>query len=151
MTTSEFWQEYLKKTNQEEEDALFSGELLFEEKGITGLEQHSLILSGAKTAMFRAVDAYEINMEPLPISGEIYVVLDLNEEPSSIIEVTDVNIIPFCEIPWDLARRDGENENLSEWQEKMRELISDEADLCGFTFTEDTKIVCEIFRVIYRG
>ena len=150
MTTAEFWKSYLKATNQKTENAVYSGELVFEDSGFTGKTQLSLVLSGAKTATFTPFDSFEINRESIPVSGEVYVVLDSREEPVAILEVTNVTVIPFNEIPWDLAARDGENENLSDWQDKMREFLEDEADLCGFEVREDSKIVCEIFRVIYR-
>ncbi|MBR1537246.1 MAG: ASCH domain-containing protein [Treponema sp.] len=150
MTVQEFWEDYLKKTNQNPEETIFSGELFFEDRGVTGQEQLSLVLSGAKTAMFRPYESYEINLEPLPISGEVYVVLNSNDEPVCIIELTDVNVIPFNEIPWGLAQKDGENENLTDWKDKMSEQIQEEADICGFSFTDETKIVCEVFKVIFR-
>jgi len=150
MTVQEFWKDYLKKTNQNPEETIFSGELFFEDRGVTGQEQLSLVLSGAKTAMFRPYESYEINLEPLPISGEVYVVLNSNDEPVCIIELTDVNVIPFNEIPWGLAQKDGENENLTDWKDKMSEQIQEEADICGFSFTDETKIVCEVFKVIFR-
>ena len=150
MTTAEFWKSYLKATNQKTENAVYSGELVFEDSGFTGKTQLSLVLSGAKTAIFTPFDSFEINRESIPVSGEVYVVLDSEEEPVAILEVTNVTVIPFNEIPWDLAARDGENENLSDWQDKMREFLEDEADLCVFEVREDSKIVCEIFRVIYR-
>lgn len=150
MTVQEFWSSYLKNTNRTEEESVFSGELFFEDTGVTGITQLSLVLSGAKTAMFRPYESYEINMEPVPLQDEVYVVIDSNNEPVCAIELTDVNVIPFNDIPWSLAQKDGENENLSEWQDKMKEQFQDEADICGFNFNGDTKIVCEIFRVIYR-
>ena len=151
MTTSEFWKSYLKATNQSEENAVYSGELVFEDTGFTGETQLSLVLSGAKTAIFTPLESIEVNLENIPVVGETYVVLDPSDEPHCIIELTDVTIVPLNEISWDLARRDGENENLSDWQDKMREFLEDEADLCGFEAREDSKIVCEIFRVIYRA
>lgn len=151
MTTAEFWKSYLKATNQKAENAVYSGELVFEDSGFTGKTQLSLVLSGAKTATFTPFDSFEINRESIPVAGEVYVVLDSEEEPVAILEVTNVTVIPFNEIPWDLAARDGENENLSDWQDKMREFLEDEADLCGFEAREDSKIVCEIFRVIYQN
>lgn len=150
MTTSEFWKFYLKETNQKEENAVYSGELVFENSGFMGQSQLSLVLSGAKTAIFTPLDSIEINLEKVPVAGETYVVLDSNDEPCAVLELTDVNLVPFNAIPWDLARRDGENENLSDWQDKMREYLDDEAALCGFEVHEDSKIVCEIFKVIYK-
>lgn len=151
MTITEFWETYLKKTNQNPEDAVYSGELSFSERGITASVQLNLVLSGSKTAIFTPFETFQINLEPIPISGEVYVVTDSENEPKCIIEVTDVNVVPFNEISWELAQRDGENENLDEWREKMQDFIEEDAALCGFEAKPDTKIVCEIFRVIYRG
>ncbi|WP_407428821.1 ASCH domain-containing protein [Treponema sp.] len=150
MTEIEFWKSYLKATDQSEENAVYSRELVFEDSGFTGTSQLSLVLSGAKTAVFTPLDSIEINRESVPVAGETYIVLDSKDEPCCVIELTDVNILPFNEISWELAKRDGENENLSDWQDKMHEFLEDEADLCGFEAREDSKIVCEIFRVIYK-
>ena len=147
----EFWSDYLAATQQSESEAMYSGELCFENDGIVGTEQLQLVLGGKKTAAFTPFDSFEINREPLPVAGEVYIVEDADDNPRCIIEVTDVKVIPLNEIPWDLAQRDGENENLAEWREKMQEFLEDEADLCGFEAHEDSKIVCEIFRVIYRA
>lgn len=150
MTTAEFWKNYLKDTNQNEENAVYSGELIFENTGAAGKTQLSMVLSGAKTAIFTPLDVIEINLEKVPLAGEVYVVLDGTGEPCCIIELTDVNIIPLNEIPWDLARRDGENENLTDWLGKMKDYIWDEADVCGFELHDDIKVVCEIFKIIYK-
>ncbi|MCR4821538.1 MAG: ASCH domain-containing protein [Treponema sp.] len=150
MTTGQFWKSYLKATNQKEDSAVYSGELCFEDSGFTGQTQLSLVLSEAKTAVFTPFDSFEINREAIPLAGEVYVVLDSKDEPCAVLEVTNVSVIPFNEIPWDLARRDGENQNLEEWRDKMQEYLEDEADLCGFQVHEDSKIVCEIFHLVYK-
>lgn len=150
MTTSEFWKQYLKDTKQKEEDAVYSGELVFEDEGMTGQTQLSMVLSGAKTAMFTPLETIEINMEKVPVAGEVYVVLDTEEEPRCVIELTDVRIIPLNEISWELAQKDGEDENMQDWQDKMKEFLEEEADLCGFEPLPDSKIVCEIFKLVYN-
>ena len=150
MTTSEFWKQYLKDTNQKENENVYSGELVFEDAGMTGQTQLSMVLSGAKTAMFTPLDTIEINMEKMPSVGEVYVVLDSNDEPRCVIELTDVRIIPLDEISWELAQKDGEDENMDDWQAKMEEFLEEEADLCGFEPLPDSKIVCEIFKLVYK-
>ena len=150
MTTSEFWKQYLKDTNQNENEAVYSGELVFENEGMTGRTQLSMVLSGSKTAMFTPLETIEINLEKMPVTGEVYVVLDTNDEPRCVIELTDVRIIPLNEISWELARKDGEDEDMQDWKEKMEEFLEEEADLCGFEALPDSKIVCEIFKLIYK-
>ena len=150
MTTSEFWKQYLRDTNQNENEAVYSGELVFEDEGMTGRTQLSMVLSGSKTAMFTPLETIEINMEKMPVTGEVYVVLDTNDEPRCVIELTDVRIIPLNEISWELARKDGKDEDMQDWKEKMEEFLEEEADLCGFEALPDSKIVCEIFKLIYK-
>ena len=150
MTTSEFWKQYLKDTNQNENEAVYSGELVFEDEGMTGRTQLSMVLSGSKTAMFTPLETIEINLEKMPVTGEVYVVLDTNDEPRCVIELTDVRIIQLNEISWELARKDGEDEDMQDWKEKMEEFLEEEADLCGFEALPDSKIVCEIFKLIYK-
>ncbi len=150
MTPFEFWTEYLKKTGQTAENAVYNGELCFEDTSWAGQSQLSLVLAGKKTAIFTPFPSFDINRESVPCGGEVYIVEDTAEEPSAVIRVKDVKLIPFNQIDWELARQDGENENLEDWQDKEREFFEDEADLCGFDFTEDMLVVCEIFELVYK-
>lgn len=150
MTVGEYWNHYLKATGKSFEEAVYSGELVFENGGCFGDEQLRLVLGGRKTASFSFFDSLVINREPIPVAGEVYIVEDSSGEPSCIIELTDVKIVPFNEISWELASLDGEDENLAQWREKMRCFAEEESDACGFAFSEESKIVCEIFKVIFR-
>lgn len=147
---SEYWNKFLLDSNQSADEVGFAGELYFEDKGFTGITQLSLVLSGRKTALFYPYESFVINHEPLPLSDEMYIVENNNDEPKCIIQLTDVNIIPFGEISWELASRDGEDENLEQWRNRQKAFMQEEADLCGFDFNDGSKIICEIFNVIYR-
>lgn len=146
----DFWNDFLEKTNQNEDEVGFSGELQFEDNNFTGLEKLNLVFSGKKTVIFSPFEAYAINREPMPLNGEVYIVEDRNKEPRCIIEVTDVLVLPFNDVGWELARQEGEDENLEQWREKQREYMKDEADLCGFEFNDSSKVVAQIFHVVYR-
>lgn len=149
MTALEFWNEYLESTYQSAEQATYSGELVFEQNGLTGSEQLRLVKNNTKRACFTLFDSFQINMESIPVSGATYIVEDFNENPCCIIKVDDVKILEFNDISWPLAMLDGEDQNLSEWRERTAELFKEEADLCGFEFSGNSKIVCEIFHLIY--
>ncbi len=150
MTPNEYWQKFLKETKQKEEDINFSGEMVFENSGITGIEQGALVEGGKKTCCFSAFESFEINMEPLPVAGEVYIVENTEEEPFCIIEIDDVKVLPFKDVSWEMARQEGEDEDLEAWREKQMEYMIQEGDLCGFDFTEESKVVFEHFHVIYR-
>lgn len=150
MNAEEFFNRYLRDTHQSQEDAVYSGELMFDDTGVTGITQLDLVLSEQKTAIFTPFDSFEINMEPLPVPGEVYIVEDSEDKPRAVIELTDVKVIPFNEISWELARRDGEDESFEDWKAKETEFFQEEAELCGFKYSKDMKIVCEVFQVVYR-
>ena len=150
MNINEYWKKYLKDTNQSEYEAVFSGEIVFESSGLVGFEQRNLILNGKKTATFTPFDCFEINFEPIPVVGEVYIVEDENDNPYGIIEIDDVKILPFKDISWEMAKQDGEDQNFAQWLEKQRLFMQEEAEICGFDFTDDSKVVFEHFHLIYK-
>ena len=107
----EFWNEFIEKTGRNPEDRC-AGDLNFEAKGFVGDEMLTLVLSGKKTAFFTSWATYAIDQEPLPISGELYLVLDRNNHPQCVIETESVQIVPFNEVTWAMAEKEGEDENL---------------------------------------
>lgn len=145
----EYWEKFIKKTGRDPEDRC-SGDIDFEAKGLVGAERISLILSGRKTAFFSSFATYTIDQEPLPVSGELYLVLDKNSKPCCVIELDNVSIIPFNEVPWELALQEGEDENLAAWKEKQQEYLEDEGQILGFEFSPDIKLVFQKFHVVYK-
>ena len=93
----EYWQKFLKSTNRDEEEKC-SGDLFFEAKGFVSDQLTALVLSGKKTAFFTSFATYAIDQEPLPVSGELYIVVDRANNPVCVIEITSVTVLPFNEI-----------------------------------------------------
>lgn len=149
MTPTQYFSKFLKDTKQKEEDVFFSGEMCFENSGITGIEQGELVKAGKKTCCFTPFESFEINFEPVPVPGEVYIVENSEEKPFCIIELDDVKVLPFNEVSWEMARQEGEDENLEDWKDKQREYMEEEAELCGFEFTDNSLVVFEHFHVIY--
>lgn len=150
MSIIEYWNKFLSETGRNPEETAYSGEMRFEGDGILAFERLSLVFSGKRTASFSAFEAYSINREPLPVSGEQYIVLDQNGEPCGILELTNVIVLPLGDVSWELAKREGEADSLEEWRERTIPVLEDEGALCGFDVDLNTKVVCEIFRIIYR-
>ncbi|MCR5725134.1 MAG: ASCH domain-containing protein [Treponema sp.] len=150
MTISEYWAKFLEKTGVNADEAVFSGELCFENTGAVGMTQLALVLSGKKTAMFSAFNSFSVTHTPLPVTGEQYIVEDADGEPKGIIEITSVQVVPFRDVTWAMAALEGEDSDLESWREKQREYLSEDADFGGFSFTEESKLVFEVFRLIYR-
>ena len=145
----EYWNKFLKETNRSADDKC-AGDLNFEAKGFVSDELIALVLSGKKTAFFTSWATYAIDKEPLPISGELYIVVDRAINPRCVIETESVNIVPFNEVTWPMAQREGEDESLEVWKEKKQEYLDDEGAILGFEFTPDIKLVYQTFRVIYK-
>ena len=145
----EYWNKFLTETNLPE-DTKCAGDLNFEAKGFICDELTSLVLSGQKTAFFSSYATFTIDQEPLPVSGELYILLDRAENPVCVIELQSVNIIPFNEVTWEMAKLEGEDQNLGEWKQKHQEYLEDEGAVLGFEFTPDIKLVFQTFRVVYK-
>lgn len=144
-----YWNKFLQDTGRSPEERC-SGDLTFDAKGFLSAELISMVLSGTKTAFFTTLPTYTIDQEPLPISGELYLVIDNQDSPRCIIEIESVQIVPFNEVTWQMAQKEGECQNLAEWKEKETEYIEEEAHLMGFDFEPDLKLVYQTFRVIYK-
>jgi len=145
----EYWDKFIAATGRDPEDKC-AGDINFEAKGFIGDELVSLVLSGKKTAFFTSWPTYAIDQEPLPVSGELYVVLDRSNTARCVIETESVNVIPFNEVTWGMAQKEGEDTNLEEWKEKKQEYLEDEGHILGFEFTPDIKLVFQTFRVVYQ-
>lgn len=144
-----FWQKFIKETGQDP-DIGCAGDLTFESKGFTNDAQVTNILTGKRTAIFSSFASYSVDGEPLPVSGEYYLVFDRGNNPRAVIEIESVNVIPFCDVTWSMAQKEGEDENLDEWRTRQQENLEEEGDIVGFKFTPDMKIIFQTFSVVYK-
>lgn len=145
----EYWEKFLKDTNRDSEDRC-AGDLQFDAKGFVGDELLSLVLAGKKTALLSSFATFSIDGEPLPVSGELYLVLDRANNPRCVIELEDVQIIPFNEVTWQMAQKEGEDEDFASWRDKKREYLEEEGSILGFEFSPDIKLVYQPFKIVYR-
>ena len=145
----EYWSKFLKDTNRDEEERC-SGDLCFDSKGFINDELLTLVLCRKKTAFFTPFAYFSINQEPLPVDGELYIVVDKNNHPKCIIEFANVQIVPYNEVTWEMASKEGEDQNLEEWKNKQREYIEEEGHISGFNFEPDMNLVFQQFNVIYQ-
>jgi len=142
-----YWQKFLQKKGSNS-DKCCAGEMSFEAEGFFGDELLALVLAGKKTAFFSSYASYLIDNEELPVSGEMYVVLDRRGSPRCIIELTSVRIVPFCEVTREMVMAEGEDESLEAWREKEKGYLEDEGEIAGFSFADDIKLVFHEFRIV---
>lgn len=114
------------------------------------------VLSGAKTSTTGILAEYEADGEPLPVAGETMVIVDSDERPVGVLEVTDVRVLRLADVDLQHALDEGEGfTSVAEWRAgheefwhgpQMREAIGDP----GFTVDDDTPVVAERFRLVTR-
>ena len=113
-------------------------------------ELGALIAAGTKTATCSALAEWKYDGDELPVPGVLTVVLDGSDEPLCIVETTEVNILPFNQVPADFAYDEGEGDrSLAYWRKAHQQFFKRTFERIGGQFTEDMLLVCERFRVIY--
>ncbi|MFC8100348.1 ASCH domain-containing protein [Streptomyces sp. NPDC057363] len=112
------------------------------------------ILDGSKTSTTGLVVDYEHAGEALPEAGRREVVVDSQDRPVAVIEVTDVRVVPLGRVDLAHAVDEGEGHTtVAEWRagherfwhsEEMRTALNDP----GFTVDDTTPAVLERFRLV---
>ncbi|MEY8463346.1 ASCH domain-containing protein [Streptococcus merionis] len=118
--------------------------------GVLPDELAQLVLEGTKTATASAYDLYSIEQEPIPEAGSYDVVLDGQGQAVCIIETTKISVVPFNQVSADHAYKEGERDrSLAYWRQVHEDLFTQWLAEAGITFTEDSKVVLEEFRLVY--
>lgn len=112
------------------------------------------ILDGSKTSTTGLVIGYEHAGEPLPSIGSRAVVVDSDDRPVAVIEVTGVRVVPLAEVDFPHVVDEGEGDtSIAEWRanhegfwhsEEMRAALEDPE----FTVDDTTSVVLERFRLV---
>ncbi|GIK37882.1 MAG: ASCH domain-containing protein [Chloroflexota bacterium] len=115
-------------------------------------ELGSLVVQGIKTATCSSLWEWQAEGNPLPEAGLKTIVLNGWGEPWCIIETVEIMIRPFNEVDAQFAYEEGEGDrSLAYWREAHRRFFSRSLPRIGRSFDETMPLVCERFRVIYRG
>lgn len=144
-----YWKTYLEKAALPKDTPLFdvfafgSGEAMAQEL----LE---LVLAGKKRATTGAVASYEYEGIGIPQVGNHSVVTDYAGVPRCIIRTTSATTLPFKDVTWEMAKREGEDEVMDTWREGHIRYFNMDAEEAGYTFTEDILVVFEDFEVVYQ-
>lgn len=109
-----------------------------------------LVLDGKKRATASSLWGYEIEGEPVPKVGDMSVITYWDGTPGCVIKTTNVRIIPYREVTYDIARLEGEDDTLESWQKNHACFFTEEGKALGYTFSEDMPVIFEEFEVIER-
>ena len=100
----------------------------------------NLVLNGQKTATTSLYD------KVLPQVGDLSILTDASGNDVCVIKTKKVILTEFKNITWNLAKLEGENKTLEEWQ-KIHE---DYFIQINSNFNNNTKVIFEIFEVIEK-
>ena len=116
------------------------------------------ILRGEKTATAGLLVDLERDGEAMAVPGERQVVVDANEQPVAVIEITGVAVRRMADVDLDFARDEGEGfETVAAWRNAHERFFGSYLDeiRAGMSdphrqLTDDTLVVCERFRLVER-
>jgi uncharacterized protein YhfF len=112
----------------------------------------NLVQAGAKRATTSAVWSFEARGKRLPIPGDLSIVTDWAGTPLCIIETTQIDVMPFCEVSAEFAALEYEGDgSLDHWRLGHREYFSRECARAGRVFTENMLVACERFSVVFQA
>jgi uncharacterized protein YhfF len=112
------------------------------------------VLRGEKTATSSLLAEWDADNAPLPTIGDRLTVVDSDDRPVAVIEVTAVDVIRLGDVRIDIARSEGEGfSSVGEWRRahekfwRERVLPRLPAPLAK-PLGDDTKIVVERFQLV---
>lgn len=110
----------------------------------------ALVLQGRKTATAGALWDYEATDEAVPEAGDLSIVVDGAGHPRALLATTEVDIMPFDEVPASFAAAEGEGDlTLKFWRRVHEEFFTQFADH-DREFSRQMPVVCESFTVLYQ-
>ena len=98
-----FWENFLLKTNRDK-DIKYIDSFHFEFTERWANELLRLVLIGQKQATSSSLLTYQIGGDRIPQVGDLSIVTDWEVIPKCVIETTNVMIIPFKEITFDICK-----------------------------------------------
>lgn len=110
----------------------------------------ALVLAGTKRATAGLLWEYEDEGTPVPVPGQLEIILDGRDVPVGVLEYTAVEIVPFGEVTAEFAATEGEGDgSLTWWRDAHWRYFSRRCAVLGREPSEDMPVVCERFRLVW--
>jgi uncharacterized protein YhfF len=149
MEINEFWQRFLLESGLPETTECVDV-FHFELTEKLANELLRLVLIGQKRATSSSLLGYEIDGDRVPQVNDLSIVTDWGGEPYCVIKTTNVRVLPYREITFDIAKLEGEDDTLESWQRGHTAFFKAEGAELGYEFTEDMPVIFEEFEVVYQ-
>lgn len=109
-----------------------------------------LVLSGVKTGTATALAEFEHSDEPMPVRGDLSIVLDSAGRPRALLRTTEVATVPFSEVSEEHAAAEGEDDRtLASWRREHEKYWRRVLEPLGERFGDDLPVVTERFELLY--
>ena len=144
----EFWQAFLKSTGKDS-TTKYADCFHFDLTEKAANYCLALVLSGQKRATAASLLYFERTGEAVPKVGDYSIITDWDGVPHCVYETTAVTIIPYNEMTYDIAKREGEDDTLEEWQITHERFFREQGEILGYEFSDSMPVVFEDFEVVY--
>ena len=115
-------------------------------------ELAALVVAGTKRATAGLLSSYEADGKPPPAPGALSIVERWSGEPVCVIETLSVAVLPFEQVGAEFAATEGEGDgSLEHWRTGHWAYFGRECARIGKKPSASMLVVCESFKVVYRG
>jgi len=113
-------------------------------------ELAELVRAGKKRATASLLWRWQAEHGGPPLPGYRQVIVDWQGEPRAVIEMTEIEVVPYDEVGADFARAEGEGDlSLEYWREIHWDFFTRESERLGREPDEKMPVVCMRFRVVH--
>lgn len=142
--TEKYWQAFVQK--KQLPDTVTATAWQF---GVDADLLAQLVINGIKTATCSAAIFYELENEAYPKVGTYSIILNSQDLPVAVIQITDVTLMPMNQVPASFAAAEGEGDRSYDyWYQAHRDWFTTALKSVGLAFSDELLLVCERFEVV---
>ncbi|GEK34220.1 ASCH domain-containing protein [Kurthia sibirica] len=148
VSTSLFWQSYIRENNMPEIAVPEAWQFGDGTKAM-GDELSALVVAGRKTATCSAYELYALEGERLPVVGQFDIVLNGDDEPVAIIETTKVEVKKMSDVTPEFSYAEGEGDlTHGYWYRVHEQFFTILLHHYNRPFSADILLICQYFKVV---
>lgn len=144
-----FWLRFLQKNNLPVNTRYLEA-FYFDTTEESAKDLCNLVLQEKKQATASSLYHYQSTGEEMPKVGDYSIVTNFAGDPYAVIQTTNISIVPFKDLTYDVVKREGEDKNLASWREKHIRYYQVDGQASGYEFDEDMPVVFEDFKLVYK-